>query len=570
MPNGAAERGWRSRSTGLRLALLAAGVAALYFVAAKAGLALASVNPSATAVWPPTGIALAALLVLGYRLWPGVLLGAFVANITTAGNFATAAAIAGGNTLEALAAAWLVNRYAGGETAFSRAPDVFRAALLAGLVATTISATIGVGTLLVAGLATSAQAGPIWITWWLGDAGGALVVAPLLLLWIRGPRPSLTIQRVLEAGILLAILLAGCFAAFAGLAPGSLRNAPVEFFLLPPIVWAAYRFGPAGASSATVIVAAIAVPGTLAGHGPFAVLDANEALLALQAFVAVVSISALALGAEAEERRATTREVRRAHDELDLLVRQRTATLARTVAQLEEANRALARSNESLQAFAYVVSHDLKEPVRAVDAYLAAAREEATPGATADNLARAAEAQQRLAALLSSLLELSSTARHVAADELARVDIAEATRAPECAGRYSDLLERRGASLEVVTAPGTPAALATPSAIRQIIGNLVVNAVKHNPNPTPLVRVTIAPSPQGDWVETVVEDNGPGFSPEAFAHAGADGTPRWLLVGSFGLVIVRRAVELLGGRLYIERSEALGGAAVRVVLPVAR
>src|SRR5437773_1202648 len=120
------------------------GLAALYFLAGKLGLLLAFVHASATAVWAPTGIALAAFLVLGYRVWPGIFLGAFLVNLTTAGSVATTIGIATGNTLEGLVGACLVNRFAHGSHTFDHPQDVFKFAALAAMVSTTVSATFGV------------------------------------------------------------------------------------------------------------------------------------------------------------------------------------------------------------------------------------------------------------------------------------------------------------------------------------------------------------------------------------------------------------------------------------------
>src|SRR5207249_6786968 len=162
-------------------------LAAVYFVAGKRGLLLAFVHVSATAVWPPTGIALAALLLFGPRVWPGVLVGAFLVNLTTAGSAVSSAGIAIGNTLEGLLAAYLVNRYASGRYAFEVLRDVFRFAILAALVSPVVSATFGVTSLCATGYAEWADFGPMWLTWWLGDAGGALIVAPLLIVWGNEP-----------------------------------------------------------------------------------------------------------------------------------------------------------------------------------------------------------------------------------------------------------------------------------------------------------------------------------------------------------------------------------------------
>src|SRR3989442_140774 len=150
-----------------------AGLAAAYFVAGKFGLSLALVNTSTTAVWPPTGISLAALLLLGNRVWPGVLLGAFLTNLTTTGDPASSVGIAIGNTLEALVGARLVTSFANGARAFERPQDVIKFAILAALGSTVVSATIGTLTLAVAGFARWSELGPIWTTWLLGDASGA-------------------------------------------------------------------------------------------------------------------------------------------------------------------------------------------------------------------------------------------------------------------------------------------------------------------------------------------------------------------------------------------------------------
>src|SRR2546426_3852960 len=156
-----------SASRLLRIAAVFGGLAGVYFIAGKLGLRLAFVNASATAVWAPTGIALAAFLTLGYRVWPAVFIGAFLVNATTAGSIGTSICIAAGNTLEGLTGAHLVNRFAGGRNPFARAQDIFKFAALAAVASTMVSATCGVTTLLVAGLASRASYGSIWLTWWL-------------------------------------------------------------------------------------------------------------------------------------------------------------------------------------------------------------------------------------------------------------------------------------------------------------------------------------------------------------------------------------------------------------------
>src|SRR5260370_11096219 len=179
-------------------------LAAVYFAAGKLGLKLAFVNASATAVWPCTGIALAAFLILGYRVWPAILTGAFLVNLTTAGSVATSMGIAVGNTLEGVVGCYLVTRFAGGQHSFERAQDVFKFALLAGMVSTAVSATVGVTTLALGGFADWAMYGAISSTWWLGDSVCAGIVTPLLLLWRETPRLNSTSEQTMELASLLS------------------------------------------------------------------------------------------------------------------------------------------------------------------------------------------------------------------------------------------------------------------------------------------------------------------------------------------------------------------------------
>src|SRR2546426_2503532 len=277
-----------------RLGLLA-GLAAVYFVAGKLGLRLAFLNASATAVWAPTGIALAAFVLLGYGVWPAILLSAFFVTLPPAGSLATSAGIAVGNPLEGLAGAYLVNRFARGRLAFARAQDVFKLALVAAVVSTTVSATAGTTIISLAGLARWPDYGSIWLTWWLGDAVGDLVVAPAVILWATTPRVRWTRRQALEAAVLVLCVGVVGLAVFGGMYPSPVKNYPLEFLCVPLFLWAAFRFGQREAAATVVALSAIAIWGTLRGFGPFARGTQNESLVLLQAFVAVTAVMTLAL-----------------------------------------------------------------------------------------------------------------------------------------------------------------------------------------------------------------------------------------------------------------------------------
>jgi diguanylate cyclase (GGDEF)-like protein len=286
------------------------GLAAVYFLAGKLGLSMAFVHPSSTAVWPPTGIALAAFLILGTRVWPGVFLGAFLVNVTTAGTILTSLGVATGNTLEGLVGAYLVTRFANGRYAFDRGPDTFKFAILAGTVGTAVAATFGVTSLSLGGFAHWADFKDIWLTWWLGDGVGAVIVAPLLILWISDFRMR---WRWTQIGEMLALIMGMLLIAeivFCGVLFRAPRNYPLEYLCIPFLIWAALRFGRREAASVTVLLSGVAVWGTLHGFGPFAIGTKNESLLLLQAFMGIVAVMTMALAALAAERRRAEEQIR--------------------------------------------------------------------------------------------------------------------------------------------------------------------------------------------------------------------------------------------------------------------
>src|SRR5206468_2671968 len=179
-------------------------LAVIYFIAGKLGLMLASLHASASPVWPPAGIALAGLLLFGYGAWPAIFLGAFLVNMTTFGNVATSLAIGAGNTLEALCGAWLVNRFANGTSVFDRAQDVFKFAFAA-ITSTAVSPSIGLTSLALAGYANWSNYGSIWTTWWLGDATGDLIFAPIIILWGVKPRWRWNGKKDVEVALILLL-----------------------------------------------------------------------------------------------------------------------------------------------------------------------------------------------------------------------------------------------------------------------------------------------------------------------------------------------------------------------------
>ena len=240
--------------TARALALRAGLLAALYIVIARLALLLHAESGFAGLVWPPTGIALAALLIYGYRLWPGIAVGAFVANAWVGASVPVALGIATGNTLEAVVAVYCLRRV-GFQRSLGRLRDVAALTVLAAVASTTISASIGVTSLWLGDRIVPGQLGLTWLAWWWGDLGGALIVAPVLLVWsVEAPPSAITPPSRIEA-----IVVAGSIVVFGALLFGGQLPRVVErdVMIVPLLIWAAVRFGPRGAASAATVITAM-------------------------------------------------------------------------------------------------------------------------------------------------------------------------------------------------------------------------------------------------------------------------------------------------------------------------
>jgi PAS domain S-box-containing protein len=294
----------------VRLALLCG----IYVSAAKLGLSLDAVSGFATAVWPPTGIALVALVQYGYRLWPGIALGAFLVNVSAGAPVFVASGMAVGNTLEAVVGTYLLQHVVGFRPALARLRDVFGLVALAAGLSTLVSATLGVTSGWLGGVIPSASLGQAWWTWWLGDLMGDLVVAPLLWIWCVSPRLRLSGRQLAEAVALLLGIVAISLFVFGG--PWAARTMPYLYLLFPFLIWAAFRFGLHGAATTVSLVSAIAIWGTVQGFGLFASQTLHQGLFELQTFMSSVAVTSLVLAAAVVERR----HLEEAHTQLAAIV----------------------------------------------------------------------------------------------------------------------------------------------------------------------------------------------------------------------------------------------------------
>ena len=533
----------------LRYTLAVAALAIVYIVAARAGLMMDAVAGFATLVWPPSGLALAALLVFGLGLWPGVLIGAFVANLLAGAPVPVAFGIGVGNTLEAVLAVYALSRIPGFHISLERLADVIGLIVLAAGLSTTVSATIGVTSLHLGGLISSAQLAETWRAWWLGDLIADLLIAPVLLVWASGRGKLGDRKRQLEALALGISVVAASLLIFGG--PAGPATATGKFaqayMFFPLLIWAALRFGQRGAVSMAFIVSVIAIWGTAMGHGPFVRPALYQSLIALQTFMGVAAATFLVLGASISERRRADTETRLAH------------------ARAAEANQAKAE-------FLAVMSHELRTPLNAISGYvdlMSLGVDGALTEKQRTSLSRIQLNQQQLLSLIDDVLSFAKIEAGKLRIDIQTVLVHDVIQSLEAIVRPE--LQRKELAFSCDPCDNSLSARADPEKLRQILLNFIANAIKFTPQ-TGTIRV--GAEPRGDAVRIWVSDTGIGIPIdqltrvfEPFFQVEQGPTRGYAGIG-LGLAIARDLARAMDGEVTLEST--LGeGSTVSLRLPAA-
>ncbi len=298
----------------LRIVLLAV----VYHLAARLGLKMAYVQANTSPVWPPTGIGLAALLLFGLRLWPGIALGVLLGSLIDGAPPILALGIALGNTLESLIGAYALKKFFNFHNAIDRVQDVIGLTIVA-LFSTTISASIGTITLMLLGRTEWIDFGNIWTTWWIGDLLGALVVAPILLVWLSSSPRIQGKRYYIDGVILLSVITLVSWYVFTFETPSGILHQALIYAIFPFLIWAALRFGQWGATICIGLVSGIAIFGTIRGLGPFLTGSLNDSLVLLQTFTGVLALTSLILAAATIERQEASDALNQRVNELTTL-----------------------------------------------------------------------------------------------------------------------------------------------------------------------------------------------------------------------------------------------------------
>jgi len=505
------------------------GLAAVYFLAARLGLAFATVGQSVTLVWPATGIALGGLWLGGVRLWPGVALGAFAVNALTPGvPLGSAAGMATGNTLEAVLGMILLRR-AGWDPSLGRVADVLKLVGLAALTSTVASATVGTVSLWLGDLVASEELLATWRVWWVGDVMGNLIAVPILLGW-RGAGRVMPARWPFEAAALLLALIALVAVVFMQ-RPESALALAFPYLVFPPLIVVALRLGPRGAACGNAVVSVLAIHATTTGLGPFAGPSLSESLLGLQLFTGVTAVTTLILAAAIAER---------------------------------------AQAIRLREDFLSIAAHELRTPLTALQLLFERLARRLAQGAPSEDLAqplgRARVALSRLERLVEDLLDvtrmgagsLSPRPEQIELGALVR-SVVEALRddavAAGCAVELKLEQPMRGSWDRLL--------------LEQTVTNLITNAFKYGRGQP--IAVTL--DTVGTQARLRVQDRGPGIDAKdqerIFQRFVRMPAPQQVPGLGLGLYIARKIVEAHGGVIGVKSSPG-AGATFTVLLPMER
>jgi len=340
--------------------VLLASLALVYCLAGKIGLKVVFVHPFMTPIWISTGVAVAAFVLCGYRVWPAILIGGVLDHVTSLGFVATTFTIPATATLEGLAGAYLVNRFAGGVKAFDTARNVFWFVFGACICAPAISATLGTTMDYLRGSSSAALWGSRCLTWWLAYSIGTLLVAPFLILLFRASHPRFDLLESGELTVLLLGLIFLCLLVFGPLSVSLNKNQVVQAWVCVPfLIWAAFRFRPLEAAGTTLILFGSAIWGTLHGYGSFTAKNGTISLVLLDSFIGVIGTMTLVVAAMVVERRRIAGELLGTQSLLQEAVEHKEKDLVVTVRALEmemtghvQTKKALQQSQERIRRIA--------------------------------------------------------------------------------------------------------------------------------------------------------------------------------------------------------------------------
>ena len=514
-------------------------LAMVYLLAGQIGALFATTEGNITLIWPASGIALAALRIFGMRLWPGVLLGAFISNILSIDNIIAAAMMSVGSTFSAYLGAWLLFRYIGHENPLSRPVHLFKF-LATGLATPIIAALIGTLALVSNDIASWSNFKLVTLTWWLGDAAGILVFSPLLFAWQKNIKPVTEFQHSrMEISLFFSLLLLFSALPFISSFPVDVVGYPLAFISFPFCIWAAYRYCMKQVAYTIIIIMAMAIYGTLTEQGPFYRETLAESLFQLQTFMALIVITTLSLAAAIYERRMYALQL---------------------VEQREKAERLIHEKS----VFMSNMSHELRTPLNAIIGFshiLKQDKQSLTKN-QAEFVDHISHAGDHLLHLVNDLLDIEQSNVNKLTIELGQVNLHEIITAS------LDLIKQAASDKQITIRYNNPLphdtqVIADKTRLHQVLINLLSNATKYN-HVGGSIDIN-CDATENSPINITINDSGEGideadiekiFEPFNRAH-----TSQANIEGAgLGLTVTHKLITLMNGKISVSSTPGEGSA----------
>lgn len=459
-----------------------AGIFFLYLISARIVVSVYPVNTFTGLIWPPVGIALAAFLLYGFRVWPAILAAAFMVNIAMGASLLVALSIAVGNTVGPAFGASLLRwytAYTSYHPAFPRLHDSVGIMMSAALIPI-LTATIGIIDLWLVGQLTLSDAYRAWGTWWMGDVLGILICTPFILKWFNQPLFERTKAQQFEFILIMAAVAATSLLIFW--TPGNV----FLFYIFIPLTWAALRTGPRGATLSVLLVAFIAVSGTLAGLGPFSSVDR---IVYLQIFLVTVASIMLMFSSTVEERRTVFEALeQRAQD-------------------LEAALQTISSEDEAKKEFIAILAHELRNPLATILSSIELINLQGYSAATTPSLLKTIDERSRaMVRLLDDLLDISRISKKKLSLRIETIPV----------GQFMDrlhnivgpLMKRYGHNFTLTKPEDELYVRADPDRLEQILMNLLANAARYTKTQG---SISVSSGREGEMLAIHIRDSGVGI-----------------------------------------------------------
>ncbi|HUO62051.1 MAG TPA: MASE1 domain-containing protein [Candidatus Bathyarchaeia archaeon] len=511
-----------------------------YFFAALIGVYVDTFEGFATPVWAPPGIALAALLIYGFRLWPAVSIGSFVAYLVTGGTVLEASGITIGNTLEILAGVYLLEHIVGFDSSMQRLKDVWGLVFFGAITCATIAATIGVGTWSLAGVVPNGSSMRTWFSWFVGDAMSILVITPFILIWNRALRSGLTFKNIREpmfAGLLLTLISVMVFSGTLG------PDHPASMFaymLFPPLIWIALRFGQRGSVSATFFISLVAVTCTTVRYFHKTAEQLTESLLLIQLFIGVTAVTFMTISAIIAERENAEQN--------------RLKLLKKTIS-LNKQREYFRQLNKARDEFISLASHQLRTPATGIKLHLGMVLQKRMGELNSDQSKSVKTAYQLNESQIGQINDLLEIAQIDTGNLLLKKESADIDKIViDVIEELSPTINYRGQTIKFVHDNDGHTSKVDKHKMAIVFENLISNASKYS-KPGGKIEVGIASNKDG--INISVKDDGIGIAKKDLGKlfkkfSRIDNELSVTRGGNgLGLYWVKNIVKLHGGKIHV-------------------